>query len=117
MTLSCYHCKSQPGDNRNCDEPSLSRIESNKRSCPADEKCVKIEQVSGDRKSRSIIRDCYKTLQMTDGYYTSIDYYGERLEGNVYFCEKNYCNSQSRLRSIAFVNIIIILIAFVAGRF
>lgn len=111
MTLSCYNCKSQPGDDKNCEEPALSRLDSNKRSCPAEEKCVKIEQVTGDAKKRSVIRDCYKTGSMRDGHYTGLDYYGGKLEGNVFICDKNYCNSQSRLRSIAIVNVTFMLIA------
>ena len=116
ISLSCYHCKSQPGDNRNCEEPSLSRLDSNKRSCPSDEKCVKIEQVTGDVTKRSVIRDCYKTRSMTNGYYNGLDYYGGKLDGNVFICEKNYCNSQSTLRSIGIVNLTFMLIRLLTGR-
>lgn len=117
IALSCYHCKSQPGDNRNCEEPSLSRLEANKRSCPSDEKCVKIEQVTGDLTRRSVIRDCYKTRSMMkDGYYTGLDYYGSKLDGNVLICDKNYCNSQSVLKSIGIVNVVFMMMAVIAGR-
>ena len=94
-TLTCYHCKSQAGDGRACEEPALSKLESNRRSCPADEKCVKIVQSAGDASKRVVIRDCYKTRSLTDGYFTSLDYYGSKLDGSLYICEQNLCNSQS----------------------
>lgn len=96
--LNCYECKSQAGENNRCEDPSLLS-ESNQRRCQADEKCIKIVQLSRDSNKKSIIRDCYKTDDMKDGYYAGLDYYGSKLEANLFVCEKNMCNSQAILRS------------------
>lgn len=93
--VACFKCRSVDGNNPNCRDPFNYQMKTEKRDCPAYERCAKITGTNGNRQY-VIIRDCYKTnFQPKSGGYRDkrITYYSESIDGTVDVCKTNLCNS------------------------
>lgn len=109
--VACYKCRSVDGNNPNCRDPFNYQMKTEKRECPAYERCAKITGTNGNRQY-IIIRDCYKmNFQPKSGGYRDkrITYYSESIDGTVDVCKTNLCNSSSR-QIASFIGIFWILI-------
>lgn len=102
---ACFKCRSFPrdtyGSTDGCSDPFDSQMSSHEmRQCPPGESCVKILGVyrTGQQLGKDVmIRDCLRASYSNAGYIrdTNIQYYGDRIDGFMHVCTRNYCNKAS----------------------
>ncbi|KAI1303728.1 hypothetical protein HDE_02200 [Halotydeus destructor] len=99
--LKCFSCKSIGTENDECDDPFDADRHLGPRTCPPNEKCVKI---LGHRKRDGqdiVVRDCFRTMYEPrggQGYRNkSLVYYDNKIDGRIFVCNGNLCNSSMGL--------------------